>query len=181
MPNVKGTAVLPAVKFVRKHREQIEPFLDDATKKFCDQRILIGSWYPMAEVDPVMLAVTRFVGGETGRAMEMIGTFLAQTDLNGVYRHLVTVGETARTFGRSATLWRNYFDTGVLRFEQPDPEKPEGVDIVTGCEQKIPYCNGIIGMAKTIIELTGGKNGDVREVKCNLKGDPLCEIRIRWE
>jgi hypothetical protein len=181
MPSVKGTAVLPAVKLVKKNRAKMDPYLDPGIRKFCDQRIMIGSWYPMEQVDPLMLAVCRFIGGTTGQAMEFIGSFLARNDLGGVYQHLVTVGGTATTLGRSATLWRNYFDTGVLRFEQPDPDKPEGVHILDGCDQNIPYCNGIIGMAKVAIEMTGGEIADVTETKCNLRGDPHCEIHIRWE
>ncbi len=180
MPSVKGTAVLPAVKLVKKNRAKIDRYLDPGTRKFCDQRIMIGSWYSMEQVDPLMLAVCKFIGGTTGQAMEFIGSFLALNDLGGVYQHLVKVGETAKTLKRSVTLWRNYFDTGVLRFEQPDPAKHEGVNTLAGCDQKIPYCNGIIGMVKVIIELTGGKNADVTEAKCNLRGDPHCEIHIRW-
>jgi hypothetical protein len=180
MPSVKGTAVLPAVKMVRKNHDKIDRFLDDAARKFCDQRIMIGSWYPMEQVDPVMLAVTKFIGGTTGHAMEVIGTFLAMNDLGGVYQHLVRQGETAKTLRRGATLWRNYFDTGSLVFEQADPWKLEGLYRLSDCQQNIPYCNGIMGMAKVSIEKTGGKNGEAVEFHCNLRGDPYCEFLLRW-
>jgi hypothetical protein len=70
MPNVKGTALLPAVKMLRKNREKSESYLDDVARKMCTQRILPGSWYPMEQADPVMVAVTKFIGGNPRSAME---------------------------------------------------------------------------------------------------------------
>lgn len=181
MPNVKGTALLPAVKLLRKNRAKVEPYLDDVARKMCDQRILPGSWYPMELADPVMLAVTKFIGGSTRSAMEVIGSFLANNDLRGVYSNLVHPQDVAKTLRRATLLWRNYFDTGVLREERPDPGKQEAIYRLENCLEKIPYCNGIIGMAKVAVEVAGnGARADVQERVCTLGGERHCEFHVEW-
>jgi len=181
MPNVKGTAVLPAVKLLRKNREKAESCLDDVARKMCAQRILPGSWYPMEQADPVMLAVTKLVGGSLRNAMEVIGSFLATSDLQGVYSNIVFPGDVPKTLRRATLLWRNYFDTGTLHYDQPDAGKQEVFFRLENCLEKIPYCNGIIGMAKIAIEMAGkGARGFVDERRCTLHGEGHCEFHVQW-
>lgn len=181
MPNVKGTAVLPAVKLLRKNREKAEPHMDSIARKMCEQRVLPGSWYPMEQADPVMQAVTKLIGGSDRNAMEVIGSFLATSDLQGVYSNIVYPGDVAKTLRRAALLWRNYFDTGTLHYEQPDPGKQEAIYRLENCLEKIPYCNGIIGMAKVAIEVAGkGERGFVEERRCTLRGEGPCEFHVEW-
>jgi hypothetical protein len=181
MPNVKGTALLPAVKLLRKNREKSESYLDDVARKMCTQRILPGSWYPMEQADPVMVAVTKLIGGNPRSAMEVIGSFLAANDLKGVYSNIVYPGDVPKTLRRAVLLWRSYFDTGVLTYVQPDAGKRECLYRLENCLEKIPYCNGIIGMAKIAIELAGkGARGFVDERRCTLRGEGLCEFHLSW-
>ncbi len=181
MPNIKGTALIPAVKLYRKNRGKMEPFLDDVGKKLASSRILPGSWYPLEDATPLLLGVAHFYGGTTEQAMEIIGAYMAESDLRGVYSHLVHLGDVAKTARRAVTLWRNYMDTGTLLFIQPDPSQPRAILRLENFKQTIPYCRSIIGVTRAVMKLVGAEEKvGIRELKCTLRGDNVCEFQSSW-
>jgi hypothetical protein len=183
MSKIKGTALLPAVKMVRKFQDKLEPdSLDAEGWKLTQQRILPASWYPIEPASQVMRAVAHILGiSSIAEAMEVIGSRLAEDDYHGVYGSMITVGDVGRTLRRSGVRWRNYFDTGTLSFTQPDPSKSVGTYRLEGFEAPIPYCNSIIGMARVAIRLAGsGTPSQIRELSCTLRGDPCCEFHAEW-
>jgi hypothetical protein len=161
MPKIKGTALLPAVKMVRKFRDKLEKdFLDDDGQKLIQQRILPASWYPIETASQVMCAVSRILGiASIAETLEVIGTHLAEADYHGVYSNMISAGDVGRTLRRSGIHWRNYFDAGTLTFLQPDPAKPVGSLRLEGFQAPIP---------------------EIRELSCSLRGDPVCEFYIEW-
>ena len=183
MANIKGTALLPAVKMVRKFQDKLEPdAMNDAGRALLAQRILPGSWYPLEAGSQIMMAVNRILGNDSlAIGMEFIGGNLAEMDLRGVYRDLITVGDVARSLRRSAILWPNYFDKGTLTISLPDPKLNFAVARLEGFHQNIPYCCGIPGMARVVVRIAGeGKVCDVKQMKCTLLGDSICEFHYRW-
>jgi len=183
MPRIKGTALLPAVKLVRKFRDKAEPFLGERGKKLSEQRILPGSWYALEDASEVMIAVMKVVGSASlGEGMEFIGADLAENDLRGLYGHLITPGDVEKSIRRSVLLWHNYFDEGKLNLTIPDPHVGHGIMRLEGFNQTIPYCNGIIGMGRVMIRIASvGKTCDVKETMCTLKGNPCCEFHYQWQ
>jgi len=182
MPRIKGTALLPAVKLIRKFRDKAEPFLGERGKRLAEQRILPGSWYELEDASEIMVAVMKVLGSANlGEGMEFIGADLAENDLRGVYAHLITPGDVAKSSRRGVLLWHNYFDEGKLELTIPDPEVGHSIVRLEGFDQPIPYCNGIIGMGRVVLRIASlGKPCEVTETKCTLKGDPYCEFHHRW-
>jgi len=183
MASIKGTALLPAVKLVRKFREKLNPnALNQEGRALAEQRILPGSWYPMGPASQIMIAVNEILGSSSiANGMEFIGGDLAERDLHGVYQDLITVGDVAKSLRRSAILWRNYFDEGTLTISLPDPKVGHAVARLEGFTQAIPYCHGIPGMARVVVRVAGaGMTCEVRESMCTLRGDPVCEFHYRW-
>ena len=182
MPRIKGTALLPAVKLVRKFRDKADPFLGKRGRKLADQRILPGSWYPQEDASEIMTAVMRVLGSASlGEGMEFIGGDLAEKDLRGIYDHLITPGDVARSVRRSVLLWHNYFDEGKVNLTIPDSKIGHSIVRLEGFNQDIPYCNGIIGMGRVVIRIASkGKPCEVKETMCTLKGNPYCEFHYRW-
>ncbi len=183
MAKIKGTALLPAVKLVRKFSDKLDPdVMNEEGKALVAQRILPGSWYPIEAASQIMIALNKIVrSGSLAQGMELMGAGLAEMDLHGVYRDLITVGDVAKSLRRSAILWPNYFDAGTLTITQPDPKSSRAVARLEGFHQTIPYCNGIPGMARVVARIAGeGMACEVKEVKCTLRGDPLCEFHYRW-
>jgi len=183
MANIKGTALLPAVKLVRRFRNKLDPdVMNEEGKALAAQRILPGSWYPIEAASQIMIAVSKVVGGGSlEQGMELMAAYLAETDLHGVYRNLITVGDVAKSLRRSAILWPNYFDEGTLTITQPDPKIRRAVARLEGFHQTIPYCKAIPGMAKVVTRIAGtGIACEVKEVKCTLRGDSLCEFHYLW-
>jgi hypothetical protein len=183
MPRIKGTALIPAVKVVRKFRDKLRPNdMNEEGMELVGQRVLPGVWYPIEAASQIMIAVNKVLGSSSlTTGMEFIAGDLAESDLRGVYQDLITVGDVARSLRRSSILWRNYFDEGTVTMSVPDPKAGQAVARLEGFEQSIPYCQGIAGMAKVVVRMAGqGKTCEVSETKCTLRGDPLCEFHYRW-
>jgi hypothetical protein len=183
MANIKGTALLPAVKLVRKYRDKLDPdVMNEEGKALLAQRISPASWYPLGAASQIMLAVSKIVGsGSLAEGMELMGARLAEVDLRGVYRNVIKVGEVARSLRLSAILWRSYFDEGTLTIAQPDPKITHAVARLEKFNQTIPYCKAIPGMARVVARIAGeGTICQVKETKCTLRGDDLCEFQYLW-
>jgi hypothetical protein len=183
MGNIKGTALLPAVKLVRKYRDKLDPnVMNEEGKALLEQRISPASWYPLGAASQIMIAVTKLVGSSSlAQGMEVMGAGLAEVDLRGVYRNVIQVGDVAKSLRRSAILWPSYFDEGTLTITQPDPKIGRAVARLEKFAQTIPYCKAIPGMARVVARIAGeGTVCQVRETKCTLTGDDLCEFQYLW-
>ncbi len=182
MAKIKGTAILPAVKLVRKNRDKIEPLLDDGSRRLASERILPGSWYPLEDASSLLRAICRYYGGTAEHAMEMVGMYCAEGDLNGVYAHLITPGDPSRSFRRAVMLWRNYLDTGTLHYLQPDPAAKKAILRLEDFAQDIPYCACLVGMARVVARRVGTEaTFRIQETRCTLRGDPICEFESSWD
>jgi len=182
MGKIKGTALIMAVKLVRKNREKMEPLMDASTRDFVSQRILPGSWYPIEDATRLLHVVCRFYGGSPAQAMEMVGMYCAEKDLSGVYAHLIHLGDPARTFRRAVMLWRNYLDTGTLRFVHVNDTLKQSVMRLEGFAQTdVPYCACVIGMARVVAGFAGVEDSfKIEETRCTLHGEPFCEFKSSW-
>ena len=182
MASIKGSALLPAVKLIRKFRDKSERHLGDRGRKLAEQRILVGAWYPLEDATEVMVAAIKAIGSANiAQGMEFIGADLAENDLRGIYAHFITEGDIPKSLRRSALLWRNYFDEGTLTLEHPDSGASRVIARLEGFTASIPYCNGIVGMGKVVVRMAGrGAASEVIETKCTLKGDVNCEFDHRW-
>jgi hypothetical protein len=183
MANIKGTALLPAVKLVRKHRDKLDTeAMNEEGKTLLAQRISPASWYPLGAASQIMIAVNKVVGGGSlAQGMEVMGAHLAEMDLRGVYRNVIQIGDVAKSLRRSAILWPSYFDEGTLTITQPDPKVGRAVARLERFTQTIPYCKAIPGMARVVARLAGeGAICEVKEMKCTLRGDDLCEFHYVW-
>jgi hypothetical protein len=181
MAKIKGTALIPAVKFVRKNRAELAPHLDDIALRLCEERILPGSWYPLDDATHLLVGIARYYNGNLETAMQTLGTYLAETDLKGMYAPVLQPGDVVRTGRRAATIWQSYMDTGVVRYIQADPARNECVVRLESFPQSLPYCQCIAGMARVVVRMSGGGDDpEIKELKCSLKGDDECEFVIRW-
>ncbi len=183
MACIKGSALLPAVKLVRKFSEKAAPHLGELGKKLIEQRILVGAWYPLEDASEVMTAATKIVGSASlAEGMEFIGADLAENDLRNLYSHYITEGDVSKSLRRSALLWRNYFDMGTVRIEQPDPATRRIITCLEGFQSTIPFCAGIMGMGTVVVRIAGkGAVARTVKLKCTLKGDPHCEFETHWD
>ena len=182
MANIKGTALVLAVKLLRKNREKLEPLMDDATRAFVSQRILPGAWYPLEDATRLLKVACRFFGGSTAEVMEMFGMYCAEKDLTGVYDHLIRPGDPARTFRRATMLYQNYLDTGTLSLVHMDAGLKQYSMRLEGLRQTdVPFCAVVLGMSRLIASFVGVEESyKIQETRCTLRGDPFCEFESSW-
>jgi hypothetical protein len=171
MASIKGTALLPAVKLIRKFQDKLDPkTMSAAGKALLAQRILPGSWYPLEAASQIMIAVNRILGNESlSVGMEFIGGELAEMDLRGVYQHLVTVGDVAR----SPVAARSSGTTISTRERHHPLLDPKTISrgMTREVPPGIPRCSIPDGGCRPIAG--EGKTCDVKQMHCTLRGSGL--------
>src|SRR4029077_7745156 len=97
MAKIKGTALIPAVKFVRKNRAELAPHLDNVALALCEERIMPGSWYSLDDATHLLAGIARYYNGNLETAMETLGTYLGEANLTGIYSPVLQPGEVVKT------------------------------------------------------------------------------------
>jgi hypothetical protein len=173
--SVKGTNMLTAVKALRADRERARHAMPPPLHKYLDERILVSSWYPEADLLGLMRTLGRLLPS-TPDPFEFMGRHTAREHLSGIYRGHVSSSSLEVTLATAAALWRNYHDTGEMSAE------PQGsrrwilrLDRFTASSRE--FCRLLSGYFRELAELTGATQVDVSKIDCCLDGAAGC----RWQ
>lgn len=113
---IKGTVFLPLIKGLKAMRSRAEPLLDADLRKYFDERILVSEWYPARDHHRLVRVLGELVDGQWGFA----GRGLAQFELTGPYRHVVSPGHPLRSLRTLPQLWSLNHSTGQLQVDRTD-------------------------------------------------------------
>jgi hypothetical protein len=177
-PKIKGTEVLNAVKALRMSRERALALLPKHLHHYLDEQILISTWYP--EDDELALlralvAIVRF-GDDPWFTM---GRATGQTNLRGVYRNQIIVGDPGRTLRVVGAFWRNAHDTGEMSATFDGERKATAV--LRGYARPAKEICGVVrGFLFEMVSLSGGKEVSVTHPRCVIDGAPDCAWQVSW-
>ena len=178
MPNAKGTTLLGAVRFLRRHRELALEHLKPELHRYLDERILEAKWYPEADLLALIEAMLPLIPGPRDEVLASMGAHSAREHLQGIYSHL--------TGGRSATpspsqafaLWASQHDTGRLKIESSSPD--EMVMSVRDFGHPSETMCGIFGgYFAELLRLQGARDVRVTQRECVLRGAPQCSWMLK--
>lgn len=175
---VKGTNVLGTVKALKAYREQATAKLPERLMHYLDDRILVSSWYP--EVDQIeMLRVLASLLPRTPSPWPLMGRMAAAQDLASVYRNQIRPDSPQQSLLASASLWRNYHDTGEMAATVDGPTavllRLRGYH--GACKEMCEILGGYLG---EMAAQAGGRDVTATKLDCVLKGQPQCSWRIAW-
>jgi hypothetical protein len=177
MLRTKGTSFVWVVKFIRSQRAEAAKLLPPELSHYLETRVLSSTWYPAADYWG-LVRVTLAIAKMGPEAFPQMGQFLARTDLNGIYKSIVKVGDPARTMASASAIWRNYYDQGDLRAELE--ERAAVVTLHDFPETIRGLCGQLDGYLPEMAVAAGAR--DVRGVRlsCKADGDRDCRWRVTW-
>jgi hypothetical protein len=185
-PQCKGTLFVNLKSFVEKRGnnwQELVSALEERDRSVLDGMMLVGGWYPVGVWNRLL---EKYLAGVRAPSTEMaeIARYVADHDLNTLYKALLRMGSPAFVLARSDAIWRRYFDVGTFGHSELGPrewslwlEAPahsdQGPDVWT--------CNeGVSNWLTHALRLTGAKTGVVTHVRCRFQGAPRCEYQARW-
>ncbi len=185
MAKVKGTALMPRVKYLEEkanpaQKERVIALLSPGFQQDLRQGILLGQWYPFEYYIELNRALDKVLGIGDLSLIPKLGYYSADQGLKGVYKLFYKVGSPEFIIQRGAKVWNQYFVNGQLSVQVIAPKDVRVLltDVESPTEE---HCLSVLGWVHRTLELSGGKNVRAEMSKCRRKGAPYCEITARWD
>ena len=181
---VKGTAVLASIRFVR------EKFGDDGLAKVTARlnpedsermgtTILASAWYPVAFLLAVMKAAKEEFGSQMPDVITQMGRASADYAHTTVYKLVFKVGSPQWIISKASVIFSSYYDRGQMVVT----ESGAGFAVVELRDFGEPapeFCERIAGWIVRTWELSGAKNVKIIHNTCVSRGGKVCRFEGSW-
>ena len=182
---VKGTAVAAMPEFIKEKfgnlgYERWLNVLSAQAKEIYTGKILPNAWFPLKEIlmEPTQMMCDLFFDGDPQGAFEC-GRFSAEKGLKGIYRTFVRIGSPEFICKCSSVILPTYYDPS--RIVVQSLEKGKAVfRIVEFSEISKVVEYRILGWIVRALEISGGKNVEVKLTKSLSEGNPFSEFDATW-
>ena len=174
---VKGTNMLSAVKALRMAREQAQKLLPPSLLRYLDERVLVSSWYPEADLMGLLHTLGKILPGDD--PFYFMGRHTASEHLAGIYRGHLRAGDLERTLQSASALWRNYHDTGEMTVALEGPGRAT-LQLRDFASTTPEFCRLLRGYFTELAEQAGAKRADVAKLECILTGARACRWSMTW-
>ena len=183
---VKGTAIISILLFIKERfsvgglNQWIDALTPEARKVY-QASVLVSSWYPLKEllIEPLRKMGDLFYAGDLKGARES-GRFSADYSLKGIYKIFVKLGSPEFMLRRAGTILPIYDTPSEMRVVEC--RKGQGIMQVT---QSPDMDQGleirIAGWMERALEISGGKQPNLKITKSLTAGDPLSEFVATWK
>lgn len=181
---VKGTAVIPVVRFVQeKYKDRYDEWIKSLSADSANimKTVMNSRWYPLKEsiIEPTQKVCDLFYAGKEAGALEM-GSCSADYGLKGVYKLFVQFGSPSFIISKSSQILPTYYKDSVI--EVFKETKNSVVVHIT----KFPDIHRLLelriaGWQKRSLEICGCKNVKMEITKSLTKGDPFTELVFNWD
>jgi len=185
MGNIRGVAFSAIVKYVKETygREGIQKILDnlaDEDKKVMEGKFESMHWYPGSAFVKFISIADKVCGEGDYKVCYMTGREVAEYIFGGVYRMFLEIGKPHTVIRRGPLAWRLMNSTGELEIEilQEDFTRAKLVGFE---DYSKAHCWHVVGLFQRVIELSGARNVDVKEIQCRTEGAEYCGFEARWE
>lgn len=181
----KGTVFVSTRKFT-EHRfgpDAVERVLTALSAEHQTQlrQITAVGWYPVEPVLAYHHALDKLYGqGDLSLCVE-VGRYSAGWALNTILKFVLRFKTPHWMVEKWSTVWQHYHDSGQWDVDPPTSEKRLCGRLINFEVNDAAFCARLRGWVAGAIELTGGKNPQVTELRCATKGHPLHEFRGTWE
>jgi hypothetical protein len=181
MPQVKGTAMVGLVRFLRKERERALPLVPTELRHYLEGRVIESRWYPEEDLIPLVRVCAELVGGDTDETLEHFGRITAQAHLDGgIYSHLRADGDPHSIGFKAVALWSSQHDTGEVRMEIEE-DRLASLRVEGYSHSSREMCLILTGYFQEFFDVSNLPNPRIKKRQCISDGDPGCEWELRWD
>jgi len=183
---VKGAAIITIPLFIKERfgegglNQWINALTPEARKVY-PALVLVSSWYPLKEflIEPLRRMCDLFYAGDLKGARES-GRFSADYSLKGIYKIFVKLGSPEFMLRRAGAILPIYYTPSEMKVVEC--QKGRGIMQIT----KFPDMDRVLeiriaGWMERAIEISGGKQPNIKITKSLTAGDPLSEILATWK
>jgi hypothetical protein len=183
---VKGTAIISIPLFIKERfsvgglNQWIDALTPEARKVY-PASVLVSSWYPLKElsIEPLRKMCGLFYAGDLKGARES-GRFSADYSLKGIYKIFVKLGSPEFMLRRAGTILPIYYTPSEMKVVEC--RKGQGIMQIT----KFPDMDQLLeiriaGWMERAIEISGGKQPNIKITQSLTAGDPLSEFLATWK
>lgn len=186
--NSKGSILIYTREYVQQHfgdeawrgvLEQLEP---SDREVFADMP-LASVWYPVAHWNRLMGVVLPMLGPDPESGMRKLASFIAESDLNSVYKLVLKLGSPEFMLKRTGLLWSRYFDAGQVVPEELGARHWKlvltGPTSLEAAPDAYTCGPGVTAWVASGLALSG-THARVVETRCRFRGSARCEYDITW-
>ena len=137
-------------------------------------------WYPVEPVLHYMHALDRVFGKGDLSVCEQAGVYSAGWSMNTVLKVFLRFRSPVWLVDKATSVWNRYHDTGRWRVESIAADRMIG-ELRDFAVRDAAFCARLRGWLQGAIELTGGGNALVTEVRCVCRKDDHCAFTLEWK
>ena len=183
---VKGTAIITIPPFIKERfgeagLKQWTDALTPEAREVYPASVLASSWYPLKEflIQPLRRMCDLFYAGDLKGARES-GRFSADYSLKGIYKIFVKLGSPEFMLRRAGTILPIYYNPSEMKVVEC--RKGHGIMQIT----RFPDMDHVLeiriaGWMERAIEISGGKQPDIKITRSLTTGDSLSEFLATWK
>jgi hypothetical protein len=185
---VKGTLLVHLRAFVIREFgepgwEQLVGTLRPADREVLGGLVLVGAWLPIGVWNRALETFLTANYSDPASNMGRLAKFVADRDLNTLFRLVLKVGSPDFILGRTASLYNRYFESGTFVPQKVGPQHWVATLTVPRNEDQGPglfSCDaGISAWLVHALELSGVRP-TVTHPKCRFNRSPYCQYDLTW-
>lgn len=180
---VKGAAILPRFLYLaEKAPRALDAVVDRLPDPFCEQvrrGLFPDVWYPLEHFAALNHAIDAELGDGDGGLFVELGRHSAQQTLSTIYGSFYERGNPMYLFEHAQQVWDQYYSSGRVEVEIHGSPGVR-LSIVGFAVPSRSVCQTVRGWMERAIEFAGGRNLEVRDAFCAVKGDDACVLEATW-
>jgi predicted hydrocarbon binding protein len=185
MSKIKAHLLIGAIDYVREgfgqdELQQVIDKLPAEDKILFSKKIVPLTWVEAQIFNRFLETVDMILGKKDYYLCREIGRYQAEKGVNTFYQMFIRAGNTAFVLKRAHSFWRSLHDEGELII-QITGEKSVRARLLNYREAGKAFCTSLIGYFERVLEMSGAKDVEIFEAKCQAKGGEYCEFLGNWE
>jgi hypothetical protein len=185
MSNTKAVHLKSYIKYILEHYGQddlkrIFEQMDPQERIIMNRPVLTNGWLDYNLWWRLLTIADQLLGKGDFQLVRAIGAFDARDSLNGIYRTLISMVKPAFLIARSASIWRRYYDTGVLQAVRVESCRGE-LWLTDYPGLPLHHEWELIGWMEEAMKIAGARDFKLTHTTCLAAGDTHCTFRGEWQ
>jgi hypothetical protein len=184
MTNVKGTAVVAALRYLRERFGEsglaaVIAQLEPSERTDLETGGLTSAWYPVSLLLRIMRTAESLFGSEERYIYRQMGRASADYAITTIYKIFFKVGSPQFVIARGSSVFSRYYSQGRLEIVETR-HGHAAVDLLDFPDGAPEFCERIRGWMERTMELAGAQNLKSAHSLCRHRGDAVCRFEGYW-